>query len=198
MKSPQKKLKTFNITFREDPENPYSTKTVTYSAKNTKDAKKLFYKDYPEQKKQVYLEIHSPLSNYEVEEHNRKIDEQDATGYDLANYDPKEHWDNPPETTEEDNNNTTTTTTDTTTTTSKFTDIQASFQILHVYMKSIVLLLVGIIALSLVISAVFGPNTPFYSVVENIGNIVSNINNFSGFLVVMGLTAFLTIFYTKN
>ena len=195
MDTPQKKLKTFNITFREDPENPYSTKTVTYSAKSIKAAKKLFYNDYPEQKKQVYLEIHSPLSNYEVEEHNRKIDELKATGYDLANYDPKEHWDNPPENTEDNN---TTTTTRTTTTTSKFTNIQTSFQILHVYMKSIILLLVGIIGLSLVISAVFGPNTPFYSVIENIGNIVSNINNFSGFLVVMGLTAFLTIFYTKN
>lgn len=195
MKSPQKKLKIFNITFREDSENPYSTKTVTYSAKDTNEAKELFYEDYPEQRNEVYLEIHSPLSNYEVEEHNRKIDELEATGYDPANYDPKEHWDNPPENTIDNN---TTTTTSTTTTTNKFTDIQASFQILHVYTKSIVLLLVGIIALSLVISAVFGPNTPFYSVVENIGNIVSNINNFSGFLVVMGLTAFLTIFYTKN
>jgi len=198
MKSPQKKLKIFNITFREDSENPYSTKNVTYYAKSIKQAKKLFYKDYPEQKKQVYLEIHSPLSNYEVEEHNRKIDELEATGYDPANYDPKEHWDNPPENTIDNNTTTTSTTTSTTTTTNKFTDIQTSFKILHVYTKSIVLLLVGIIALSLVISAVFGPNTPFYSVVENIGNIVSNINNFSGFLVVMGLTAFLTIFYTKN
>ena len=195
MDTPQKKLKTFNITYRENSENPYSTKTVTYSAKDMNEAKELFYKDYPEQRNEVYLEIHSPLSNYEVEEHNRKIEEAEAQ--DLANYDPKEHWDNyevPPENTEDNN----TTTTITTTTTSKFTDIQASFQILHVYMKSIVLLLVGIIALSLVVSAVFGPNTPFYSVVENIGNIVSNINNFSGFLVVMGLTAFLTIFYTKN
>lgn len=180
------KLKTFNITFRKNSENPYSTKTVTYSAKNINEAKELFYKDYPEQRNEVYLEIHSPLSNYEVEEYNRKIEEAEAQ--DLANYDPKEHWDNPPENTKDAD----------TTTTNKLSDIQTSFQVLHVYTKSIVLLLVGIIALSLTISALFGPNTPFYSVVENIGNIVSNINNFSGFLVVMGLTAFLTIFYTKN
>lgn len=189
MATPQKKLKTFNITYRENSENPLSNKTVTYFAKDMNEAKKLFYEDYPEQINEEYLEIHWQGNQTESE------------AYDLANYDPKEHWDNyevPPENTEDNNNTTTTTTSTTTTTTSKSTDIQSSFQILHVYTKSIVLLLVGIIALSLVISAVFGPNTPFYSVVENIGNIVSNINNFSGFLVVMGLTAFLTIFYTKN
>jgi len=181
METPQKKLKTYNFTYLMDPENPYSKTEITYHAENIEAAKEEFYKDYPEQnKKGLFLSIHSPLSNYEVDEYNASID--------LATYDPKEHWDNPAENTNDAD----------TTTTNKLSNIQTSFQVLHVYTKSIVLLLVGIIALSLVISAVFGPNTPFYSVVENIGNIVSNINNFSGFLVVMGLTAFLTIFYTKN
>lgn len=189
MDIPQKKLKTYNITFRKYEDNPYSTEKVTYLAENINQAKELFYKDYPEQKERVYLEIHSPLSNYEIEEHNRKIEEE-AESQDLANYDPKEHWDNPPENSQ-DNNNTTTTTSTTTTTT--------AFDVILTYTKSITLLLTGIILLSILSVAIFGSNkNPFYIVVENIGNIINNLNSFSGFIVLFALTAFLANFYAKN
>jgi hypothetical protein len=189
MDIPEKKLKTFNITFRKYEDNPYSTEKVTYSAENMNQAKELFYKDYPEQKERVYLEIHSPLSNYEIEEHNRKIEEAEAQ--DLANYDPKEHWDNSPENSEDNNNNTTTTTSTTSTTT--------AFDVILTYTKSITLLLTGIILLSILSVAIFGSNkNPFYMVVENIGNIINNLNSFSGFIVLFALTAFLANFYAKN
>jgi hypothetical protein len=190
MDIPEKKLKTYNITFRKYEDNPYSTEKVTYSAENMNQAKELFYKDYPEQKERVYLEIHSPLSNYEIEEHNRKIEE--AESQDLANYDPKEHQDNSPENSEDNNNTTTTSTTSTTTNTT-------AFDVILTYTKSITLLLTGIILLSILSVAIFGSNkNPFYIVIENIGNIINNLNSFSGFIVLFALTAFLANFYAKN
>jgi hypothetical protein len=67
-----------------------------------------------------------------------------------------------------------------------------------IYVKSITILLVGVIALSLVVSALFGENTPFYSVVKNINVLMENLNSFSGFIVLLGLTAFFTLFYKNN
>ena len=112
---------------------------------------------------------------------------------DLANYDPKEHWDNyeiPAETPNNDNNNTTNDNNDTKISNSIFT--------LMIYVKSITILLVGVIGLSLVVSALFGENTPFYSVVKNINVLTENLNSFSGFIVLLGLTAFFTLFYKNN
>ena len=73
--NPQKKLKTYNITYREHEHNPISNKTVTYKANSPDEAQELFYADYPEQKERTYIEIHSPLSNYQVDRDNQKIAE---------------------------------------------------------------------------------------------------------------------------
>lgn len=74
MNSP-KKLKTYNITYREHEHNPISNKTVTYKANTAQEAEELFYADYPEQKERTYIEIHSPLSNYQIDHDNEKIAE---------------------------------------------------------------------------------------------------------------------------
>ena len=73
--NPQKKLKTYNITYREHEGNPISVKTVTYKANSSEEAEELFYAEYPEQRKRTYIEIHSPLSNYQVDRDNEKIAE---------------------------------------------------------------------------------------------------------------------------
>ena len=70
--NPPKKLKTYNITYRESEGNPISVKTVTYKANSPKEAEELFYADYPEQKERTYIEIHSPLSNYAIDHENAK------------------------------------------------------------------------------------------------------------------------------
>ena len=62
--NPQKKLKTYNITYRPDPDNKYNDVTVTYKADSIEEAKLKFYKEFPSQKNADYLEIHSPLENY--------------------------------------------------------------------------------------------------------------------------------------
>lgn len=72
---PQKKLKTYNITYRPDPDNRYNNVTVTYKADSIEEAKKKFYKEFPSQKNADYLEIHSPLSNYAIDRENQKIAE---------------------------------------------------------------------------------------------------------------------------
>jgi len=73
--NPQKKLKTYNITYREHEHNPVSNKTVTYKANSPDEAQELFYADYPEQKERTYIEIHSPLSNYQIDRDNQKTAE---------------------------------------------------------------------------------------------------------------------------
>ena len=73
--NPQKKLKTYNITYREHEGNPISVKTVTYKANTAQEAEELFYADYPEQRERTYIEIHSPLSNYQIDRDNEKIAE---------------------------------------------------------------------------------------------------------------------------
>ena len=73
--NPKKKLKTYNITYREHEHNPISNKTVTYKANSIKEAEDMFYKEHPEQKEQHYLEIHSPLENYAIDRDNEKIAE---------------------------------------------------------------------------------------------------------------------------
>ena len=71
--NPQKKLKTYNITYRPDPGNRYNNVTVTYQANDMTEAKEKFYKEFPSQKNADYLEIHSPLSNYAIDRENQKI-----------------------------------------------------------------------------------------------------------------------------
>lgn len=73
--NPKKKLKTYNITYRPDPDNRYNNVTITYKADSIEEAKKKFYKEFPSHKNADYLEIHSPLSNYAVDRENQKIAE---------------------------------------------------------------------------------------------------------------------------
>lgn len=197
--NPQKKLKTYNVTYRPDADNRYNTKTVTYKANSIKQAEDMFYKEHPEQTKQHYLEIHSPLSNYEAEEHNRKIDELKATGYDPANYDPKEHWDNPPENLTDNNNTTSTTTTTTTTTPMKKFNILNAFKIINEYVYHITMLIVGLIPLLLLGVVLFGDNFFLGNiVVYNIQNILDSMGGFVGIITLILIVTIFHKFYKKN
>ena len=73
----EKKLKTYNVTYRPDENNRFKTETITYQANDMKEAEALFHAEHPEYKsnKQRYLEIHSPLSNYAIDRENKKIAE---------------------------------------------------------------------------------------------------------------------------
>ena len=73
--NPQKKLKTYNITYRPNADDRDNTITVTYKADSMDEAKSKFYDEYPKQKDADYFEIHSPLSNYQVSRDNQKIAE---------------------------------------------------------------------------------------------------------------------------
>lgn len=189
--NPQKKLKTYNVTYRPDADNRYNTKTVTYKANSIKQAEDMFYKEHPEQKEQHYLEIHSPLSNYEVEEHNRKILEAEAQ--DLSNYDPKEHWDNPPENLT-DNNTTTTTTTNM----KKFNIINL-FKTVNEYVRHITLLIVSIIPLLLLGVILFGDNFFLGNVVVyNIQNILDSMAGFVGLITLLVIVHVYYKFSIKN
>ena len=103
----------------------------------------------------------SKNKNSEENPETPELTPEELKSQDLANYDPKEHWDNyeiPAETPNNDNIN---------------TSISNSIITLMIYVKSITILLVGVIILSLVVSALFGENTPFYSVVKNINVLLS-------------------------
>ena len=131
----------------------------------------------------------SKNKNSEENPETPELTPEELEQQDLANYDPKEHWDNyeiPAETPNKDN------------TTNNNSSISNSISTLMIYVKSITILLVGVIGLSLVVSALFGENTPFYSVVKNINVLTENLNSFSGFIVLLGLTAFFTLFYKNN
>ena len=73
----EKKLKTYNVTYRPDENNRYKTETITYQANDMKEAEALFHAEHPEYKnnKQRHLEIHSPLENYAIDRENEKIAE---------------------------------------------------------------------------------------------------------------------------
>ena len=73
--NPQKKLKTYNITYRPNADDRDNTITVTYKADSMDEAKSKFYDEYPKQKDADYFEIHSPLSNYQIDRDNQKIAE---------------------------------------------------------------------------------------------------------------------------
>ena len=73
--NPQKKLKTYNITYLPNADDRDNTITVTYKADSMDEAKSKFYDEYPKQKDADYFEIHSPLSNYQIDRDNEKIAE---------------------------------------------------------------------------------------------------------------------------
>jgi hypothetical protein len=170
--NPKKKLKTYNVTYRPDADNRYNTKTVTYKAESMKAAEQKFYEEYPEQKEQHYLEIHSPLSNYAIDAENEKIAE-----------------------TQTDNNNTTTTTT----TTMKKFNILNTFKIVNEYVYHITMLIVGLIPLLLLGVVLFGDNFFLGNIV--VFNIQSILDSMGGFVGIITLILIVTVFhnfYKKN
>jgi hypothetical protein len=172
--NPKKKLKTFNVTYRPDADNRYNTKTVTYKADSIKEAEALFHAEHPEYKtnKQHYLEIHSPLSNYAIDDENEKIAE-----------------------TQTDNNNTTitSTTTTTTTTTMKKFNILNAFKTVNEYVHSITMLIVGLIPLLLLGVVLFGDNFFLGNIV--VFNIQSILDSMGGFVGIITLILIVTVFH---
>ena len=165
------KLKTYNITYRPDPDNRYKTETVTYQAKDMNQAKLQFYAEYPEQENEAYLEIHSPLSNYAVDAENEKSAEIPT-----------------------DNNNTTTSTTTTTTTTMKKFNILNTIKTVNDYIKEITMLLIGLIPLLLLGVVLFGDNFFLGNIV--VYNIQNILNSMAGFVVIITLRV-IVYFYSR-
>lgn len=172
--NPKKKLKTYNVTYRPDADNRYNTKTVTYKAESMKAAEQKFYEEYPEQKEQHYLEIHSPLSNYAIDAENQKLAE------------------NPTD------NNTTTTTTTTTTTMKKF-NILNTFKLVNEYVYHITMLIVGVIPLLLLGVVLFGDNFFLGNIVVfNIQNILDSMGGFVGIITLILIVTVFHKFYKNN
>ena len=168
--NPQKKLKTYNITYREHEGNPISVKTVTYKANSSEEAEELFYADYPEQRERTYIEIHSPLSNYQVDRDNEKIAE-----------------------TPNDNNDDTTTTTSTTTNTitMKKLNILNVFKTVNEYVQQITMLVIGLIPLLLLGVVIFGDDFFLGNVVVyNIQNILDSMAGFVGLVTLILIVYF--------
>ena len=170
------KLKTYNITYRPDESNRYKTKTITYQANSIKEAEALFHAEHPEYKtnKQHYLEIHSPLSNYAIDDENEKIAEIQT-----------------------DNTNTTTTTS--TTTTMKKFNILNTFKIVNEYVYHITMLIVGLIPLLLLGVVLFGDNFFLGNVVVfNIQNILDSMGGFVGIITLILIVTVFHKFYKNN
>ena len=170
------KLKTYNITYRPDESNRYKTKTITYQANSIKEAEALFHAEHPEYKtnKQHYLEIHSPLSNYAIDDENEKIAEIQT-----------------------DNTNTTTTTS--TTTTMKKFNILNTFKIVNEYVYHITMLIVGLIPLLLLGVVLFGDNFFLGNVVVfNIQNILDSMGGFVGVVTLILIVTVFHKFYKNN
>ena len=64
-------FKTFNITYRPDPDNKNKSETITYKALSLDSAEGQFLEDFPEQAGRA-RETHMPLSNYAVDRENAK------------------------------------------------------------------------------------------------------------------------------
>ena len=172
-------LKTFNITYRPDPDNHDETETITYKAQSMTSAEGQFLEDYPDQAGR-YRETHSPLSNYAVDRENAKIKstESEKLQEELEPIDM--------------------TTTDTTQTTHKPPTDESEigfFDKIFAQTKSWVTLFttlfLGLIGLGLVSATLFGVDGGF-GIVENISVLVSSLGGLTG-LVVLFLVYYLFI-----
>ena len=175
--NPQKKLKTYNITYREHEGNPISVKTVTYKANSSEEAEELFYADYPEQRERTYIEIHSPLSNYQIDRDNEKI----------------------AETPNDNNDDTITTSTTPNTITMKKINILNVFKTVNEYVQQITMLIVGLIPLLLLGVVIFGDD--FFlgnAVLWNIQNILDSMAGFVGIVSLILIVSFFHKFYKNN
>ena len=197
--NPQKKLKTYNITYREHEGNPISVKTVTYKANSPKEAEELFYAEYPEQRKRTYIEIHSPLSNYQVDRDNEKI--ADTTTTTTTTEEPIDTTTTSEKIADNPNNDNTTTTTSTTTntTTMKKLNILNVFKTVNEYVQQITMLIVGLIPLLLLGVVIFGDD--FFlgnAVLWNIQNILDSMAGFVGIVSLILIVSFFHKFYKNN
>ena len=166
--NPQKKLKTYNITYRPDPDNRYNNVTVTYKADSVDEAKSKFYKEFPSQKDADYLEIHSPLSNYAIDRENEKLAE-----------------------TSNNDNDTTTDSTDTIHSPKMKLNILNIFKTVNIYIKEITMLLISLIPLLLLGVILFGDNFFLGNVVVyNIQNILDSMAGFVGIMTLLLIVYF--------
>lgn len=209
--NPQKKLKTYNITYREHEGNPISVKTVTYKANTPEEAEELFYADYPEQRERTYIEIHSPLSNYQVDRDNEIIadtttttaldNSDDTTTTTPTTKEPIDTTTTSEKIVDNPNNDNTTTTTSTTTntTTMKKLNILNIFKTVNEYVQQITMLIVGLIPLLLLGVVIFGDD--FFlgnAVLWNIQNILDSMAGFVGIVSLILIVTFFHKFYKNN
>jgi hypothetical protein len=159
-------LKTYNITYRPDPDVRDETETITYKAVSAAAASGKFLEDFPDQAGN-YREIHSPLSNYEVD---RKNAENQTT-----------------EETVSDNNTITPTG-------MKKPKILKVFNIVNEYIQQITLLLIGLIPLLLLGVVLFGDD--FFLGNAVVWNIQQMLDGMAGFVGIMTLLV-IVYFYTR-
>ena len=193
---PQKKLKTYNVTYRPDENNRYKTKTITYQANDMKQAEALFHAEHPEYKnnKTRYLEIHSPLSNYAIDRENEKSAETSTTDGDTTTTTTPVG-----NNTSSSGNTTTSTTTTTTTTTMKKFNILNTFKLVNDYIKEITMLLIGLIPLLLLGVVLFGDDFFLGNiVVYNIQNILDSMGGFVGIITLLLIVYFYSRIQVKK
>lgn len=174
--NPQKKLKTYNITFKPKDAPRYHNKTITYKANSIDEAKQKFYEEYPEQESEDYLEIHSPLENYAIDRDNEKIAEIPTDNNDNTNHNI--------------NSDTADTTIPHKHQMKKF-NILNIFKIVNDYVKEITMLLIGLIPLLLLGVVLFGDNFFLGNVVVyNIQNILDSMAGFVGIITLLLIVYF--------
>lgn len=170
--NPQKKLKTYNITYRPDPDNQYNNVTITYQADSIEEAKSKFYKEFPSQKDADYLEIYSPLSNSQIDRDNEKITETPNNNDSISNSNTN-NTNNVPRHS------------------MKKINILNVFKTVNEYVQQITMLIIGLIPLLLLGVVIFGDN--FFlgnAVLWNIQNILDSMTGFVGIVTLILIVYF--------
>jgi hypothetical protein len=167
-------LKTYNITYRPDSDVRDETETITYKAVSAASASGKFLEDFPDQAGN-YREIHSPLSNYEVD---RKNAENQTTEETASEEEP------------------TTTTTDDLPRTKpmKNINIRNLFKTVNDYIQMVTMLLIGLIPLLLLGVVLFGDDFFLGNVV--VYNIQQLLDSMAGFVGIVTLLL-IVYFYTR-
>lgn len=177
-------LKTFNITYRPDPDVHSVTETITYKAESMKSAHGKFINDYPEQAGQ-YRETHSPLSNYDSE----PLDSVSLASDTIEETPADSEGSTESERLQDELEPIDVTTTKQPDEPTK--DESSIFPKVTEYVSMVTSLLVSIIGLGLVAHVIFGRNLGL----DVVGNIQGIINSFPGFA---GLVTLFIIFYIFN
>tara|TARA_Y100000588_G_C14216978_1_gene909256 strand:+ start:1048 stop:1707 length:660 start_codon:yes stop_codon:yes gene_type:complete len=157
-------LKTYNITFRPDPDDKDVSETITYKALSLDSAEGRFLEDFPEQAGKA-RETHMPLSNYAVDRENESV-ENTATESSVA-----EDAGNGPK--------------------KSVPHFSVLFSSATAWARLFTTLFVSLIGLGLVSSVLFGIDGGF-GVVDNIKNLLADFDGLTG-LIVLFLVYFLFI-----